>query len=119
METRLRLKPGQNGTKALTRKYGDRLVCVRYLYDYEKRQRHKTVELIEETVPWHPRDSRERHLMALSADEPVLVRVYYTEKALREKVRLAGGLWLTEERAWSLTYAKAKALGLADRILDK
>lgn len=48
METRLHLKPGQNGTKRLVQKYGDRLVCVRYRYDEVSGQRHKTVELIEE-----------------------------------------------------------------------
>lgn len=31
MGTRLKLKPGQKGTKALVEKYGDALVCVRYV----------------------------------------------------------------------------------------
>jgi hypothetical protein len=48
MKTRLILKPGQKGTKRLTDKYGDALVCVRYRYDAELRQRLKTVELIVE-----------------------------------------------------------------------
>jgi hypothetical protein len=33
METRLTLRPGMPGTKKLVARYGDRLVCVRYLYD--------------------------------------------------------------------------------------
>jgi hypothetical protein len=33
METRLSLAPGQNGTKKLLARYGERLVCVRYRYD--------------------------------------------------------------------------------------
>jgi hypothetical protein len=48
------MQPGQNGTKALVRKYGERLVCVRYRYDSQTQQRHKTVALIEDTVPWNP-----------------------------------------------------------------
>jgi len=46
--TRLKLKPGQKGTKALVEKYGDDLVCVRYRYDETSRTRIKTVELIVE-----------------------------------------------------------------------
>jgi len=33
---RLILRPGQNGTKKLLEKYGDRLVSVRYRYDEAK-----------------------------------------------------------------------------------
>jgi hypothetical protein len=44
--TRLKLKPGQKGTKALVEQYGDALVCVRYRYDEASRTRIKTVELI-------------------------------------------------------------------------
>lgn len=48
MKTRLILKPGQPGTKRLVEKYGDYLLCVRFKYDAESRQRLKTVELIVE-----------------------------------------------------------------------
>ncbi|MEK6246087.1 MAG: hypothetical protein AABM33_16510 [Pseudomonadota bacterium] len=33
METRLTLRPGQDGTKKLLQRFGKRLVAVRYLYD--------------------------------------------------------------------------------------
>ena len=42
MRTRLHLKPGQRGTKLLLAQYGDRLVCVRYRYDAQRRKRFKT-----------------------------------------------------------------------------
>lgn len=54
MRTRLTLTPGQNGTKHLVDKYGDRLVCVRYRYDEAKQRRLKTVELIVEESEWLP-----------------------------------------------------------------
>jgi hypothetical protein len=38
METRLTLRPGMPGTKKLQARFGDRLVCVRYLYDRERRR---------------------------------------------------------------------------------
>lgn len=55
LETRLSLAPGQNGTKRLLARFGERLVRVRHRYDSERKVRIKTVELIVETVPWTPR----------------------------------------------------------------
>jgi hypothetical protein len=54
MKMRLILKPGQPGTKGLVEKYGDSLLCVRFKYDAESRQRLKTVELIVERTAWSP-----------------------------------------------------------------
>ncbi len=48
MKTRLILKPGQRGTKSLAKKYGNALLCVRFRYDAELRQRLKPDELIVE-----------------------------------------------------------------------
>lgn len=59
MRTRLKLKPGQRGTKKLQALYGDRLVCVRYRYDAEHGRRLKTIELIVEEKEWSPRDRDE------------------------------------------------------------
>jgi hypothetical protein len=36
---RLHLKPGQKGTKPLLAQYGDRLICVRYRYDAQRKKR--------------------------------------------------------------------------------
>lgn len=54
MIARLKLKPGQKGTKALVEKYGDALICVRYRYDEASRTRIKTVELIVERKELSP-----------------------------------------------------------------
>ena len=53
METRVTLRPGEKGTKALVQEHGQRLVCVRYRYA-AARVRYKTAELIVEQVPWNP-----------------------------------------------------------------
>ena len=56
---RLSSKPGQPGTKSLVAQYGERLVCVRYRYDAQKRRRFKTVELIVDSRSGVPEaDSR-------------------------------------------------------------
>lgn len=64
--TRLTLRPGQNGTKKLQDKYGERLLAVRYRYDPARRVRIKTVELIEEQLPWiaPPPQSRSKRACA-------------------------------------------------------
>ena len=54
MRTRLRLEPGQKGTKQLLAQYGDRLICVRYRYDPKRKKRLKTVELLVAERDWEP-----------------------------------------------------------------
>jgi hypothetical protein len=51
MRVRLKLKPGQRGTKNLVNQYGDRLICVRYRYDEKTKKRYTTVELIVAEAP--------------------------------------------------------------------
>jgi len=79
METRLTRRPGQAGTRKYVERYGERLVCVRYLYDPENGRRHKTFELIVETVPWQPGARRARR----RDEEMVAVRIGYEEADLR------------------------------------
>ncbi|MEW6689720.1 MAG: hypothetical protein AB1452_11585 [Pseudomonadota bacterium] len=43
MQTRLTLRPGQNGTRKLAERFGKRLVRVRYRYDETLRKRYTTV----------------------------------------------------------------------------
>lgn len=38
MKIRTVIKPGQRGTKSLVKEYGNQLICVRYRYDYLKKQ---------------------------------------------------------------------------------
>ena len=52
MEARLKLKPGQNGTKKLLARFGERLVCVRYRYDDDIALRAKMKTL---GALWRPR----------------------------------------------------------------
>ncbi len=68
MRTRLKLKPGQRGTKKLQAMYGDRLVCVRYRYDLESGRRFKTIEIIVEEKEWSPRNHRHDQTNDCAAD---------------------------------------------------
>jgi len=54
MEIRTVRKPGDKGTQALMKQYGERLVCIRYRYDPARKKRYKTVELIVTEEDWQP-----------------------------------------------------------------
>ncbi len=51
MKVRTTLKAGEQGTKRLVDKYGEKLIAVRYRYDRQKSMRYKTVEIIEDAIP--------------------------------------------------------------------
>ncbi len=115
MKIRLRLKPGQNGTRKLVQKYGNRLVCVRYRYDERTQKRYKTVELIIDEVPWQKRQAappRKRDKYTA-----VFVRIRFEETDLRERAREAGAHWDPDRLLWMMPFNKALDLGLEDRII--
>jgi len=111
MRTSTTVRPGHRGAKKFLAQYGDRLVCVRYRSDEQKRKRLKTVELIVEEWPWKPRPRRR-------TDERVLVKVVFSERALRQQIKEAGGLWNPSKQAWELRYERVIALGLKERIIE-
>jgi argonaute-like protein implicated in RNA metabolism and viral defense len=117
MQTRLKLLPGQRGTKKLTQKYGDQLVCVRYRYDTERNRRYKTVELIVDEIPWIA-NSGTKYKGPARSDKVVFVRVGYGERGIRNRVKEAGGKWNSAEKVWSLPYRKAVEFGLEKRIVQ-
>jgi hypothetical protein len=102
------------GTRKLQARFGDRLVCVRYLYDKARGRRLKTVELVVEEVEWTPRDRRPRR----NASDRVGIRVDYHENALRHAVKTAGGIWRPRQRLWELRWEAVRVLGLEGRVVD-
>ena len=109
---RLHLKPGQKGTKQLLAQYGDRLICVRYRYDAQRKKRLKTVELLVAERDWEPRPR-------FADDQIVGLRVAFGDVAVRTQVKQAGGTWNPERRVWQLRYDRVVALGLNSRIVDE
>jgi hypothetical protein len=118
MEARVTLRPGQRGTKKLVRRFGERLICVRYRYDAVRRKRFTTVELIVEEVAWNPAAHSARSQSTAGNQEHVSLRVGYREEALRQQVKAAGGRWDAGTRLWQLPLVRVRALGLADRIVE-
>lgn len=96
------LKPGQSGTLELVEQFGDRLICVRYRYDAVTEEHVKTAEIA--VARWRGTQSnrfRDRDM--------VTVEVSYTEKRLRDELKVAGGRWDPEERVWHVRYGAIKA----------
>jgi len=110
---RLRLKPGQKGTKRLLAQYGDRLICVRYRYDAERKKRFKTVELLVAERDWEPPRP------PIAPDQIVGLRVAFAEVAVRDRVKQAGGTWNPERRLWQLRHDRVVTLGLNHRIVNE
>jgi hypothetical protein len=98
MTTRVKLKPGQKGTKKLFARYGESLVCVRYRYDVEKRKRFKTVEIIVEEEDWTPPPAK------FHGSSLVSLRIGFKEKSLQEKAKALGARWDPEQKVWFVRY---------------
>jgi hypothetical protein len=97
----------------LLAQYGDRLICVRYRYDAERKKRFKTVELLVAEQDWKPRRP------SIAPDQIVGLRVDFAEVAVRDRVKQAGGTWNPERRLWQLRYDRVVALGLNRRIVNE
>lgn len=115
METRLTLRPGQNGARKLTERFGKRLVCVRYRYDGIQRKRYTTVELIVAESAWTPRSRKPRN--TCSPDDMVYVRVGCGEEGLRAKLKAIGALWRPQHKLWELPWGVVRGLELEDRVV--
>ena len=113
METRLTLRPGQNGTKKLVERFGERLLRVRYLYDASTGRRLKTVELIVSSAPWRPRARAARR----RDDEIVAARIAFHETDLRERAKRLGAVWRPAQKLWEIRWGDAKRLGISDRVI--
>ena len=111
MKTRLKLKPGSKGTKAMVEKYGDDLICVRYRYDEASRTRVKTVEIIVERKQLPPRENR------IADEKLVPVQIAYGAIELGKMARLAGGKWDSDVKLWYIRYGNIKGTKLEKHIL--
>lgn len=100
-----KLLPHAPGTKRLTERFGNALVCVRYRIDAGTQRRYTTVELVVAESALPP-----------SATADVFVRIGYGELKLREQVKNAGGQWHPDRKLWRLPRLQARALGLLKRI---
>ena len=74
-------------------------------------KRYKTVELLIAERDWDP-----PHRSA-AGDRIVGVRVAFSEKALRDRLKHAGAIWNPAGKVWQLRYDRVVALGFKGRIV--
>jgi len=110
--TRRTVYPGKPGSKKWQKLYGDKLLCVRYKYDDQKKKRITTIELIADEQDWKPNKT------FIPQNKIVQLRINYGEVDLARKVKSLGGKWNREKKVWELSYGYVQALGLAQRIVD-
>lgn len=110
MKTRLILKPGEKGTKRLVEKYGDDLLCVRFRYDAELRQRIKTIELIIEKTDWTPPPPK------FSSDTIVALQIEAYDIKMREQAKASGGRWNPEKKLWFVKYGQIVGTSLEKHL---
>lgn len=113
MKTHTHLKPGQKGTKRLLEQFGDKLLYVRYRYDEIRQVKMKTVEIVVEEKPCKPP-------LRYRGQDIVAVKVPYTMKALRDRLKTAGGRWNPEEKLWRVPFGVIRGdAELEERILHE
>jgi hypothetical protein len=98
MKTRVKLNPGQKGTKRLSEQYGDALICVRYRYDAKTRKRYKTVEIVVSEADWTPPPAK------FPDGAIVPLKIGVKETAAQEQVRSVGGRWNRLQQVWFVPY---------------
>ena len=108
MKAYAHLKPGQDGTKRLVEKYGDKLLCVRYRYDELRGVKLKTVELIVDEKPLQSPRFRD--------DDMVPVSVAFEETELRELLKKMRARWEPQIKMWFAPYRLIRGTALEARI---
>ena len=98
MKTRVKLKPGQKGTKRLTEQYGDALICVRYRYDAKTCKRYKTVEIVVSEADWTPPPAK------FPDGSLVPLKIDVKDTAAQEQLRAVGGRWDRQKQVWFVPY---------------
>jgi len=65
-------------------------------------------------VPWQPHQRKPRR----QAHELVGVRIAYRERALRDAVKTAGGIWRPRQQLWEVSREAVRLLGLESRVVE-
>ncbi|MFM9971108.1 MAG: hypothetical protein ACKVQK_22165 [Burkholderiales bacterium] len=103
------------GTKKLQQRYGEKLVCVRYLYDQATKKRFKTIELIVEETPWQGKPRRRR----INDYDMVAIRVAWEETETRAAIKAAGAIWRPRHRLWEVDWKTVRELKLQDKVVPQ
>ncbi|MGE0357198.1 MAG: hypothetical protein AB7P08_09810 [Burkholderiales bacterium] len=74
----------------------------------------KTVELVEETVPWNLRPRARRW----DTNDLVGVSITCGEADLRARIKAARGTWRSRPLLWEIDWMSVRELGLEGRVVE-
>jgi hypothetical protein len=113
-----RAAPARRGPRSWLKRFGDRLIFVRYRYDSQRQRRYTTVELIVDEQPWAPAPADSSSVTTtLDPASPVALQIGVQEAQLRARIKEAGGKWDSARGVWILPLRRARVLGLESRIV--
>ena len=117
MEVIKTFKPGDDGTKRYTDKYGQTLCAVRYRRSPCRTRVYTTVEIIvSEREAYRKNDNA---FIKRSVDKKwVALRIGFEEVELRNEVRRIGGRWSKSAQAWVANRRLAESANLGSRIVE-
>ena len=102
------LRPGARGTIQRVRKYGEKVMFVRYRYIAPIQTRYKTVELIIDERPWIPQNTPVEFLSLYIEEE---------EEDVKHCILTHGGRWDEDRQLWLLPTYKVHMLGMEHRVI--
>ncbi|WP_288130001.1 hypothetical protein [Microbulbifer sp.] len=117
MEVIKTFKPGDDGTKRYSEKYGQQLCAVRYRRSPCKKTVYTTVEIIVSERDAYRRN--ERIAPQRNLDKKwVALKIAFEEVHLRNEVRRIGGRWSKTAQAWVVNRRLAESADLGHRIVE-
>jgi len=116
MKVQKTILPGNAGSKRFYDEYGDKLVCVRYRNDEQRKRKLTTIELIVEERSHLPVIVNQENKFAMN--ELVGIKIDFKEIQLRQLVKQHGGVWNKVAKYWELSYGQARELKLLDRVIN-
>lgn len=110
------MSPEQPGAQRYTRRFGQRLVKVRYRADPRSRSVFTTVELVVAQREHLP-GVNQQAVYARRNKQWVAVRVGFEETELRQAIKATGAKWSKRHKVWVMLYEQALEADVVDRII--
>jgi 6-phosphogluconate dehydrogenase (decarboxylating) len=98
------------------RRYGNKLVKVRYREDLDKQSVYTTVEVIITQRDIKPATNQSA-VYAAQNKEWVAVQIDFKETQLRATVKALGAKWSIERKVWVMLYQHAVEAGVLNRVI--
>ena len=113
MEVIKTMRPGRPGTQRYLRRYGEKLVAVRYRHDPKRNRQLTTIELVV--------DEREMPLTDKRVDENAkirAVRIAPHQKDELRRLKAADAQWDEKRKVWWLPEKRVRIMRLKDYMVS-